>query len=172
MRLGLIAAVLAAALAALGAVVLAAGGIAAGGPGASRQAEPDAAAFARRVVRLIAENRYDQAWYRLHPSHQRSADRADYVMCENLSPIPGRVLSVSAGRPADDAVTLPSGRMVSSKAVPVEIVLRDQATREATFVATIVHAVPFGGGWRWILPESRLEAYAAGQCPGGGGPPR
>ena len=173
MRLGLAAAVLASALVGFGGVWVVASGVAAGGQKAG-SAEHGAEVFALRVVRLIAENRYGQAWISLHPSHQRSAGYGDYVMCENLSPIPGRVLSVTAGRPAEKNVALPSGRLVASEAVPVEIVILDQATRESTFVATTVHAVPYGGGWRWILPDARLDAYAAGECPGrgGGGPSR
>lgn len=173
MRAGLATAVLVAALAGFGAVVIAVGGTAPDRANAepATSTGPDAAAFARRVVRLIAQNRYEQAWRRLHPSHQRSAGYSAYVTCEKLSPIPGRLVSVTTGPPADKAVALPPGRIVPSKAVFVEIVLRDLATKESTIVATTIHAIPFQGGWRWILPQKRLAEYAAGRCPGGG-PPR
>ncbi len=156
MRLGLLAGVLVTAVASFASVAWF----------VPRASEPTSAdVFARGIVGLIAENRYGQAWQRLHPSHQRSARYADYVMCEKLSPIPGRLISVTAGRVADERVAIRPGRLVSSKAVRVDIVLRDLAGEESTVVATTVHAVPFNGSWRWVLPQDRLADYAAGRCP-------
>jgi hypothetical protein len=170
MRLGLIAIAGATAVASFASVVLLAGGIAAAerAPEA-RPATParvDAATFARRIVGLIAENHYAQAWLRLHPRHQQAAPLAEYVSCEKLSPIPGRVLSVTAGRPSDEPIRLAPGLSVPSKAIPVRVVLLDLAVGESSTIVATVHAVRANGRWTWILPQARLAEYAAGRCAG------
>ena len=172
-RLGLSAAMTGAAGVAFAATLLAAGTIA---PATADAAERplqtgrvDAASFARQVVGLIARNRYEQAWRSLHPSHQAAAGFAEYVSCEQRSPIPGRLVSVTAGRPVSEVTVLTPGRTVLSRAVRIRIVLLDVATQETTVVPVKMHAVPIGGGWRWILPQARLADYADDRC--GAAPP-
>lgn len=136
------------------------------GPPATRQgAQDDAGSFARRVVRLIAENRYDEAWPLLHPTHRSAAPRVEYVDCERQSPIPGRVVSVRAEAPVDEPVVLEPGVRVPSRAVSVTVVLLDLATSESTPVSVRLHAVSVPGGWRWVLPPKRLAQYRTGICP-------
>jgi hypothetical protein len=167
MRHGLIAAVIGVALAAF-AGALAAGkllGVADAGAGPrAAVVQSDPSGFARGIVRLIAQNRYEQAWQRLHPSHKRVAPVSRYVFCEELSPIPGRLVSVTSGTAEDEPTTLSPGRVVAGKAVPVRIVLEDLATGESTAVSTIVHAIAVQGKWTWILRQDRLADYAAGRC--------
>jgi hypothetical protein len=172
MSLRLALAMLVSALAAFSAVMAA--GASSGGdptraPGttvtARGAADDGAVSFARRLVRLIAENRYDQAWPLLHPAHRVVTSRTEYVTCERQSPIPGRVVAVRAGTTVDEPVVLEPGRSVSSRAVPVQVVLLDLATSEQTAVNVRVHAVSVDGRWRWVLPAERLAQYRAGLCP-------
>jgi hypothetical protein len=128
-------------------------------------APADAAAFVRKVVRLLADDRYTQAWPLLHPEHRRAVGRARYAGCEQLSPIPGRLLSVTTGTAFDAPVRLGPRTVSPSRAVPVRIVLLDLATREQTVVEDTVHAIRVGGRWTWILPPERLARYRAGVCP-------
>jgi hypothetical protein len=134
-------------------------------PGVRAGAHEDAISFARRVVRLIAENRYDQAWPLLHPSHRLVVTRSEYVTCERQSPIPGRLVAVRTRAPVDEPVVLRPGERVPSRAVPVQVVLLDLATSEQTVVDVRVHAVSVDGRWRWVLPPERLARYRAGICP-------
>jgi hypothetical protein len=170
MRLGLIGAAGATAVASFASVVLLAGGIAAAEPDRlirTRTTAPaDPATFARRVVGLIADNRYAQAWQGLHPRHQRDASFAEYVSCERLSPSPGRVLSVTSGRASDERISVAPDLSVPSKAIPVRVVILDLASGESTEISTTVHAVRAEGRWTWILPRARLAEYAAGRCAG------
>jgi len=165
-RLGRSAAMTFAAAVSCAAAMLAAGEVAAQPVEAPRI---DASSFARSVVGLIARNRYEQAWRSLHPSHQAAAGLAEYVSCEQHSPIPGRLVSVTAGRPVSEVTVLTPGRAVLSKAVRVRITLLDLATQETTVVSVKMHAVPAGTGWTWILPQARLADYADDRC--GAAPP-
>ncbi len=124
-----------------------------------------ASAFVRRVVRLIAENRYDEAWPLLHPAHRRAAGRNEFVRCERLSPIPGVVVSVRAGAAVDEPVLVTAGELRPSRAVPVEVVLLDVATSERIVVRDNVHAIRVGGRWAWVLPPERFAHYRADTCP-------
>ena len=130
----------------------------------------DAGSFARSVVGLIARNRYEQAWRSLHPSHQAAAGLEEYVSCEQRSPIPGRLVSVTAGRPVSEVTVLTPGHSVLSKAVRVRVTLLDLATQETTVVSVKMHAVPAGTSWTWILPQARLADYADDRC-GAASPP-
>lgn len=167
MRLGVIAAIVVSGLAAfVGAVTLAKvlGDDADTKPRSAAPAAAGAAGFARDIVSLLAQNRYEQAWRRLHPLHKEQTSFSEYVRCEKLSPIPGLLVSVTNGPAADVPTTLAPGRLVPSMAVPVRVVLRDVATGESTSVTTTVHAVSVGGRWTWILPQHRLADYSADRC--------
>jgi len=171
-RLGLSAAMTFAAAVACAGAMLAAGELVAAEAAAAQPVEAhriDASSFARSVVGLIARNRYEQAWRSLHPSHQAAAGLEEYVSCEQRSPIPGRLVSLTAGRPVSEVTVLTPGRAVLSKAVRVRIALLDLATQETTVVSVKMHAVPAGTSWTWILPQARLADYADDRC--GAAPP-
>jgi hypothetical protein len=154
---------------ALAAALLMAATIAPAEAGAGERARTggvDAASFARRVVGLIARNRYERAWQSLHPIHQAAAGLAEYVHCENMTPIPGRLVSVTVGRAVSEATVLTPGHLVASKAVRVRVQLLDLATGEPIVVATKVHVVRYKGRWRWLLPQARFAEYLADRCAG------
>ena len=130
-----------------------------------RASDAEAVVFVRTVVRMIAENRYDEAWPLLHPAHRRAAGRNEFVRCERLSPIPGVVVSVRAGAAVDEPILVSAGELRPSLVVPVEVVLLDVATSERTVVRDNVHAIRVGGGWAWILPPERFAHYQADTCP-------
>ncbi len=127
------------------------------------------AVFATRIVQLIAENRYADAWTSLYPAHQQVAPRAIYVGCERRSPIPGHLASVHVLRVYDAPAALGGGRFVHSEAVVmrIEISAGEAVAMPPVVVKHTLHAVPVHGRWRWILPAWRLEEYRAGHCPGG-----
>ncbi len=103
---------------------------------ADRNHPVDAGTFAARIVRLIAENDYADAWVFLHPLHRRAAPLERYVQCENLTPIRARLGSVRAIRVIDGAP-----------------------------IVETVGLVPAAHGWVWLLPAARYAAYLAGGCP-------
>jgi hypothetical protein len=165
MRLRNIAAAGLAALASFGAVV-AFGGIRDSPPPAAG-ASPDAGAltFVRGVARMIAENRYADAWPLLYPAHRDAARLAEFVACERRSPVPGRLVAVHLGTAFGEKTRVGPTSLVASRAVPVQVVLRDPATSRRTVVRDVVHAVRAGGRWTWILPPERLAAYRSDRCP-------
>ena len=172
MTIRFIGASVAAALASFCAVVGAAGGVdsirAAAAPTRTpvvRATDGEAVSFVRHVVRLIAENRYDEAWPLLHPAHRGAVGRDEFVRCERLSPVPGLVVSVRVGAADDEPVEIEGGMRTPSRAVPVVVTLLDVATGERTVVRDTVHAVRVGGRWAWVLPLERLAHYQAGTCP-------
>ncbi len=155
-------------LAAFGALFLIAVAIAAAdaavlarGAGAARP--PEAATFAERVVRLVAANRYAEAWQRLYPAHQQLASQPEYVRCELLSPIPGRLRSVRILHVRNERVHVPGeSEPVDGAAVKVRLVIAGLAR---VVVTHTFHVVRADGRLSWILPPSRYARYLYGQCP-------
>jgi hypothetical protein len=164
---------LVAATTALAVVGLAGGQVGSGSDEVSTRTSPrsDPAAFVVRTIRLLAANRYDALWPTLHPAQRRVAPRATYVTCETGTPIPGRLASVRTTSIREEPVALGVGRTVLSKAVGVRIEIRDATSVWPIVVTDTVHVVRVGRRWTWILPPARVEQYAAGVCPGAGGPP-
>ncbi len=133
------------------------------GAGAARP--PEAATFAERVVRLVAANRYAEAWQRLYPAHQQLAPQPEYVRCELLSPIPGRLRSVRILHVRNERVHVPGeAEPVDGAAVKVRLVITGLAD---VVVTHTLHAVRVDGRWAWILPQSRYSQYLYGHCPDG-----
>jgi hypothetical protein len=136
-----------------------------GRQGADDTSNTEAARFAARTMRLLAENRYSVAWRSLHPEHQQVATRAEYVACERTSLVPGHVTSLRVGRVTDERIAVAGMRReTASKAVAVRIVIADGLVPEGVIVEDVVHVIAVDGGWAWILPLARYEAYRTGAC--------
>jgi hypothetical protein len=163
-RLRITAAAGLAALASFGAVV-AFGGIRDSPPAAGASPDAGALTFVRGVARMIAENRYADAWPLLYPAHRDAARLAEFVACERRSPVPGRLVAVHLGTAFGEKTRVGPTSLVASRAVPVQVVLRDPATSRRTVVRDVVHAVRAGGRWTWILSPERLAAYRVDRCP-------
>jgi hypothetical protein len=125
-----------------------------------------ASAFASRIVRLIGENRYAEAWASLHPLHQQVVPLERYVECENLTPVPGQITSLRtlrAWNAAVDVAGLPSP--VPGTKVKLRIVLADASIPARVVVVKTVALVKVARHWVWSLPRARYAAYLAGDCP-------
>jgi hypothetical protein len=124
-----------------------------------------AAAFIKTVVRQIASNDYEHAWLSLHPAQQKIVPQEDYVRCELLSPIPGRLAWIKIVRVANArfAVGGLPGR-VAGKAVTLRIKLVDDTSGASVVVTHTAHAVGVAGRWRWILPAARIGLYSSSAC--------
>ena len=141
------------------------------GTPAGRQPQGDPVAFLRRVVSQIARNDYARAWQTLHPQHQGVAPRAEYVACEESSPIPGRLDRIRALRVRRHLFRIPGGTTAErSAAVTFRLRISDRALGVSTTMTHTVHAVSVDGRWRWILPAARYELYRADDCGGIGAP--
>jgi hypothetical protein len=124
------------------------------------------ARFALHVVRLIAANRYSDAWRLLHPRHQLAAPRATYVACEQQTPIPGTLRSALVLDVADATIHVAGvTRPVVARAVQIRIVIAGRPVSEGVSVDLKVHVVRVHGRRAWILPPERFAAYAEGTCP-------
>ena len=162
--LGLVAAAIACATVLLGSRIAS--------PEPARAATPHASpvAFLERLIAQVVDNDYGLAWQTLHPAHQRVAPLREYVRCEELSPIPGRLTSIEIVGVRDEQLRIAGAAPVGSKAVSLRITIKNLATGQREAVATIFHAVPVEGRWRWVLPQQRYALYRANAC-GVGGPP-
>jgi hypothetical protein len=130
-----------------------------------RAADREAARFAARAVRLLAENRYGEAWETLLPEQRRVASRAEYVACERTSLIPGRVTEMSVSKVAGERTEVPGLRgRTKTKAVSIRLVIADDLVPEGVVVDHVVHVVRVGNGWAWVLPSARYDAYRSGAC--------
>jgi hypothetical protein len=151
-------------------VIVAAASVAAGvvpaaatDPGPTRSGD---ARFALHVVRLIAANRYSDAWRTLHPRHQLAAPRAIYVRCEQQTSIPGTLRSARVLDVADATIHVAGvTRPVVAGAVQIRIVIAGRPVPEGVSVDLKVHVVRVHGRRAWILPPERFAAYAEGICP-------
>jgi len=133
----------------------------AAGCGGTAAPHDDPAAFAVKVVHLIVENKYREAWDNLHPDDQKVAPVDEYVSCETSSPVALQPTSVTALGVADQPVALGNGNSVPSKAVRVRIAFPGANN----VVVQTVHVVAAKGRWTWILPAWRFRYYAADRCP-------
>jgi hypothetical protein len=125
----------------------------------------DAVAFLSRVVRLIAANRYPEAWRSLNPVDQDAAPLERYVACESLTPVPGHLASLQVLAVANRPVRLTSvAAAIPSVEVTFRIVLAGAVVPEGVVVTHAVHAVAWHGRWTWILPRARVETYSNGGC--------
>jgi hypothetical protein len=125
-----------------------------------------ASAFASRIVRLIGENRYADAWVDLHPLHQQAAPLDRYVECENETPIPGRITSLRTLRTWDAPVHVAGiTNPIRGTKVTLRIVIADASIPARVVVITTVGLVRVAQHWVWLLPAARYAAYLAGDCP-------
>jgi hypothetical protein len=130
--------------------------------GAQRQ---DPVAFLSQTLRLIAANRYAEAWQTLHPLDRAVAPLDAYVRCEALSPIPGRLASLRVLDVRRELVRIaPRAARQPSVAVRFRLTIAGAAVPAGVVVTPTVHAVAVDGGWAWILPLRRFELYRTNGC--------
>jgi hypothetical protein len=126
----------------------------------------DAVPFLDHVVRLLAANDYEGVYPLLHPQQRRLVSAAEYVACEQSSPIPGRLSSlrvVETRRERIHVAGTAAGR-VPSTAVSFELRLTGSAPGESATVDLTAHAVSVAGRWTWILSARRLALHRSGTC--------
>jgi hypothetical protein len=126
----------------------------------------DPVAFVEHVVRLVAANRYREAWEGLNPVDQRVVPLTAYVSCETLTPIPGRLVSLRVLSVTRSAVDLTPTARVSGVAVRLRLVIAGHALPQGVVIEHVFHAVASNGSWTWVLPPARFEQYRRGECPG------
>jgi hypothetical protein len=109
--------------------------------------------------------RYGEAWRMLYPLHQRLVPRYEYVACERLMPLPGRLESVDVVRESDGFVRVAGvAGPVRATAVTLRAVLRVPGDRDPVVIVHTFHAVPVGGRWTWILSADRFALYRGPGC--------
>jgi len=147
-------------------IVLAGALTAAAGDSYGQTRRSDAAPFLSRIVRLIAANDYAAAYPLLHPAQRRLINAVDYVNCEQLSPIPGKLSSLRVLRTTHERIHVAgtsTGRAPST-AVTFELQLTKSLHRESATVHLTAHAVSVSGRWTWILSARRLALDRSGTC--------
>ena len=121
------------------------------------------AAFLAQIVRLLAANRYAEAWPSLNPLQQSIAPLPTYVACESQSPIPGQLVSLRTLHVRREPVrVLPEQPPVPSIAATFVLRIAGAAVPEGVPVVLTAHAVAVGTHWTWILPPARLRLYREG----------
>ncbi len=123
--------------------------------------------FLRGVVTALVGNDYATAWETLHPAHQAVAPEAEYVACESLSPVGGRLKSLVALRSRHKLLTVAGlpGR-VPGVVVTFRLRLVDPASGASVAFALNAATVEVDGRWVWMLPRARYELYENGSCSG------
>jgi hypothetical protein len=150
------------------ATVVLAPGILAGPARAGQASTPPregAVVFLENVITAIAANDYAKAWQSLHPIHQAAAPEEEYVVCEELSPIPGTLESlvpVHVGRRPVTVAGLP--KKVRGVAVTFRLRFENRALGAHADVTLTAAAVKVAGRWAWLLPSARYELYRDDAC--------
>ena len=147
-------------------IVLAGAVTAAPGDAHGRAPGGDAAPFLSHIVRLIAANDYAGAYPLLHPAQRRLVNPVDYVACEQLSPVPGKLSSLRVLRITREPIHVAgtSTGQLPSTAVAFELRLTEPLHRESATVRLTAHAVSVSGRWAWILSARRLALDRSGTC--------
>jgi hypothetical protein len=150
------------------ATVLATAGVLTGPAIADQDSSPSresAVVFLEGVIAAIAANDYAQAWQSLHPLHQAAAPEQEYVACEELSPIPGTLESLTPVRVRHKLVTVAGlPRAVRGVAVTFRLRFEDQALGASTAVTVTAATARVGARWVWMLPRARYELYRDDGC--------
>ena len=149
------------------ALVVLAGALAAASADAYGQARRvDAVTFLDQVVRFLAANNYEAAYPLLHPQQRRLVSAAEYVSCEQMSPIPGRLTSLRVLETKRERIHVAGTQTwrVASTAVTFELRLVGTVPGESTTVDLTAHAVSVAGRWAWILSARRLALHRSGTC--------
>jgi hypothetical protein len=136
------------------------------GPSGSRAGLGDPVAFLKRVVREIAANQYGRAWETLDPVQQALVPKTEYVRCEWLSPIRGRLTSIQVIALRDQPIRVAGSdaNLVQSKAVTLRLTITGSLPGERTVITDTAHAVSADDRWAWILPSERLALHLSGTC--------
>jgi len=120
-------------------------------------------AFLTTTVRLLAANRYAEAWQTLNPIDQDAAPLTSYLACESTTPIPGRLTALRVARVWNEPIRIaPETKAVPS--VAVSFVLRLTGAGVTATVPLTAHAVRTTASWTWILPPTRLAMYRQNAC--------
>ncbi|MGN6800059.1 MAG: hypothetical protein ACTHKS_18115, partial [Gaiellaceae bacterium] len=122
--------------------------------------------FLGHVVRLLAANDYQAAYPFLHPGQRRLFSAAEYVACEQASPVPGTLTSLRVLERRQERIHVAGTRhgRVPSTAVRFELRLIGTIPGEAVTVDLTAHAVSVAGRLTWILPARRLAVHRSGTC--------
>ena len=146
------------------AAVLAGTSAAAPTPFVHSQPAGSPATFLTKIVRLLAANRYAEAWPFLNPEQQSVAPLQTYVACESQSPIPGHLVSLRLLHIRHEPVqVLPESPPVPSTAVTFALLIANNSTpHEAVRIVLTAHAIAVASYWTWIMPPARLQLYRQG----------
>lgn len=132
---------------------------------ASRTPRPTSpSAYLTRVVRLLVENRYGDAWTTLNPLDKAVAGRSLYVACENSRRITTQLLSIHVIETRADRVVVAPEHAARAA---VEVTFRLDLTSPVTGRFDLVirrHALAEHGNWTWMLSRQRYLEYAHHEC--------
>lgn len=139
-------------------------------PAAAQQVDP--VVFLKAVIRQLVRNDYGRAWLTLNPAQQEAVPQDQYVECELLSPISGRLDWIRAVRVSSRPMVVPGGSAepVLTTAVTFRLKLAQPLLRSSVVITHTAHAVAADGRWSWILPASRFEFHRSGACLAGSVP--
>jgi hypothetical protein len=124
-----------------------------------------AGAFLRDEVRLKTQGRWQAAWRRLYPFHQRIARARDFVACERRTPFPARLQSLRVLRVRRSPVWIPGlEQPVDGVTVTVRVALSWYGERDPITFTHAFHLVPAHGHWTWLLSEEQFRLYTSAGC--------
>lgn len=116
---------------------------------------------AKERIEQLSRSEYDKAWETLHPAQQAIVSQDKFVECG--------LASEQAQSPVVDDIRVDDER-TERRTVPevgdVEVHVVDLVIRKGDLaVSQEYELVEVDGDWRWVLNQSALDAFRAGECP-------
>jgi len=117
-------------------------------------------------VGFLLDDRFDDAWARIHPADRRAVGRSLWEWCK-ISPEGSltevRYLSVDVVRARTVRFSSQLHRRIRAVAVTVEV--RALLSGVPLDVRDVSHWVMASGRWSRLVEQRKLAAYEAGRCP-------
>jgi hypothetical protein len=113
--------------------------------------------------RLLATSRreYADVWESLHPSHQAIVSEEQFASCAQAAEA-SRAPEISELKVVDESVEtkdIPEIGTVASHVIELSW-KQGEDTRQTPF-----DMIEVDGEWKWVLDQSALDAFRAGECP-------
>lgn len=121
--------------------------------------------FLTRITEYHLTGEFARSYRELHPGHQELLSERQFVACGKRVPRDPGVRYVEVLDAYDVPLDVDAVPERKAKAVIIQI---REGSKSGTPIDTYTsHAVPQGGGWRWILAKDFLGSIEEGRCPDG-----
>jgi hypothetical protein len=140
--------------------------IASGRHAGVRESRADLGDVVVQHIAYLLADRFDPAWARIHPVDRRAIGRSRWEQCKRSSGSVEGVRYLGVDVVSSRSVRFSSRLHSRITAVAITVEVRATLQRVPFTVKGVSYWVMKGGRWSRLVEQRKLEAYAAGGCPG------